>query len=401
MSETLTPLRALQAIWRLLFTGFVFSAVRWLEMLAMGLFAYRVTESAFIVALLSMLRLLPMALFGALLGAVSERFDNRQSLLVMVTTSMLTSGVLAGLASLGLLEVWHLAVGSFVNGICWAADNPVRRMMIGEAVGPERIGPALSADVGINNATRVIGPVLAGLILARFGIAGVFWLGLALHACSLWSVLRIARSALVPVLHPLSLLGPMREGFALVRQDDRLIGTLAVTVIFNVFGWPFTSMIPVLAADALHLDNQAIGLLVSCEGVGGLLGALLFASLAKPLWYGRIYVGSVLLYLVSIIGFALTRSVTLAAVLLVLNGMGAVGFSVMQATLMYLDAPVAMRARLLGVLTACIGIGPVGFLYVGVLADVFSPAVATGALALQGSVALLLTRRYWVKLLRP
>ncbi len=95
----------LQTIWRLLFSGFLFSTVRWLEMLAMGLFAYRVTESAFIVALLSMLRLLPMGLFGALIGALAERFDSRLSLVLMVGTSLLTSGVLALLASMGWLSI--------------------------------------------------------------------------------------------------------------------------------------------------------------------------------------------------------------------------------------------------------------------------------------------------------
>ena len=154
----------------------------------MGLFAYRVTESAFIVALLSMLRLLPMGLFGALIGALAERFDSRLSLMLMVGTSLLTSGVLALLASMGWLSIWHLGVGCFINGVCWAADNPVRRMMIGDSVGAQRIGPALSVDVGVNNVSRVLGPILAGLLLAQFDIGGVFWLGLGLHSVSLWVV---------------------------------------------------------------------------------------------------------------------------------------------------------------------------------------------------------------------
>ena len=389
--------QALQAIWRLLFSGFLFSTVRWLEMLAMGLFAYRVTESAFIVALLSMLRLLPMGLFGALIGALAERFDSRLSLMLMVGTSLLTSGILALLASMGWLSIWHLGVGCFINGICWAADNPVRRMMIGDSVGAQRIGPALSVDVGVNNVSRVLGPILAGLLLAQFDIGGVFWLGLVLHSVSLWVVWGVAPDHKHRIKHPLSLLGPMREGFALARQDDRLIGILSVTAIFNVFGWPFTSMIPVLASDALHLGNQDVGLLASCEGVGGFVGALLFASFAKPAWYGRIYVGAVVVYFTTAVGFALAHSVTLAALLLLLNGLGAVGFAVMQTTLMYRDSPVAQRARLLGVLTACIGLGPIGFFYIGVLADVLSPPMATLAMAVPGMVALALTRRYWLK----
>jgi predicted MFS family arabinose efflux permease len=264
-------------------------------------------------------------------------------------------------------------------------------------VGAQRIGPALSVDVGVNNVSRVLGPILAGLLLAQFDIAGVFWLGLVLHSVSLWVVRGVAPDHKQRIKHPLSLLGPMREGFALARQDDRLIGILSVTAIFNVFGWPFTSMIPVLASDALHLGSQDVGLLASCEGVGGFVGALLFASFAKPAWYGRIYVGAVVVYFITTVAFAHAHSVTLAAVLLLLNGLGAVGFAVMQTTLMYRDSPVAQRARLLGVLTACIGLGPIGFFYIGVLADALSPPIATLAMGVQGMVALALTRRYWLK----
>jgi hypothetical protein len=251
--------------------------------------------------------------------------------------------------------------------------------------------------VGINNVSRVLGPILAGLLLAQFDIGGVFWLGLVLHSVSLWVAWGVAPDHKQPIKHPLSLLGPMREGFALARQDDRLIGILSVTAIFNVFGWPFTSMIPVLASDRLHLATQDIGLLASCEGVGGLLAALMFASFARTAWYGRIYVGSVLLYFTSAVGFAFSTHVGLAGLLLIINGMGAVGFTVMQTTLIYRDSPVALRARLLGVLTACIGVGPFGFFYIGVMADLLSPSTATLAMALQGILALALTRRYWLK----
>ena len=92
--------------------------------------------------------------------------------------------------------------------------------------------------------------------------------------------------------------------------------------------------------------------------------------------------------------------VTWVAVVLLLSGTGTVGFSVMQATLVYRGAPVAMRARLLGVLSVCIGTGPIGFLYLGFLADVLTPRVGTVALAAQGILALLFTRRYWTPVLR-
>lgn len=373
---------------------------RWLEMLAVALFAYQTTGSAFVVAMLTMLRLLPMALFGAFLGAAAERFERRGALILVVLISMAVTLALAVLASLGAIEVWHLAVASFVNGIGWAADHPVRRMMIGDVVGADRIGSGLSVDTATNNASRVLGPILSGLLLAQYGIASVFWFSLALYVPSLVAALRIRMRSRTGAAHPAPFITSIREGLAWVRRDRRLIGVFAITVIFNVFGWPFTSMIPVIGTDYLNLGPKGVGLLASCEGVGGLTGALLIASLARPAWYGRVYVGAVALYLLMLIGFATAPAIPVAAVSLFLSGMCGAGFAVMQATLVYRSAPVQMRARLLGVVSVCIGMGPIGFLYLGFLAEVLTPRIATVALGAQGMLALLLTRRYWGAALR-
>ena len=380
---------------RLWVVGLVVFVVRWLEMLAVGVFAYQATESAFLVTMLTMLRLLPMGLFGAVLGAVAERLERRSALIVVVLAMMASSLAVAILGSLGLLEVWHLAIASFVNGLGWATDNPVRRMMIGDAVGPERMGPAMSLDVGTNNASRMLGPTVGGLILATAGIAGVFWLGAALYAIALVAALRIRIRSRTGVTDTAPVLQRVREGLAWVRGDRRMTGVLLVTVIFNVFGWPCTSMIPVLGKDHLNLGPEGVGLLAGIDGVGAFLGALAIAALSRPHWYSRVYVGGITLFMAALIAFATVPSVALAGGALLLVGIGGAGFSVMQATLVYLHAPVEMRARLLGLLSVCIGVGPVGFFYLGFLAEAVGAQAATVALAAQGLLAILVARRWW------
>lgn len=386
---------------RLWFVGFASYVVRWLEMLAFGLFAYQMTGSPFVVAMLSMLRLLPMSLFGAFLGVAADRFERRSALILMVAISLATSLALAVLASLDAIKVWHLAVAGFVNGTCWAAENPVRRTMLGDVVGHDRMGPAMSLDVASNNASRILGPMLAGALLAQYGTASVFWPGVALYTASLIAALGIRIRHAPATAHPASFYASVREGFAWLRGDQRLIGVLMVTVIYNIFGWSCISMIPVIATDYLQLGPQGVGLLASCEGIGGLVGALLAAVLVRAAWYGRIYVGSVVIYLVMVIGFATAPAAPLAAVFLLLLGVAGVGFSIMQTTLVYRGSPVEMRARLLGVMSVCIGTGPIGFIYLGFLADVLTPRVGTVALAAQGLLVLLVTRRYWTAMLRP
>ena len=385
---------------RLWFVGFTLCVVRWLEMLALALFAYQLTGSAFVVAMLTMLRLLPMGLFGAFVGAAAERFDRRRVLVLVVAMSMTASLALAILASLDAIAVWHLAAASFVNGLAWAADHPVRRMMIGDSVGAERIGAALSIDTATNNGTRVLGPVLGGLLLSELGITSVFWFSVMLYLPSCAAAIRIGMRRQTPATPPPSVFASIREGLGWLRSDRRLIGVFVMTIIFNVFGWPATSMVPVIGTDYLGLGPKGVGLLAACDGIGGLLGALFIAGLARPAWYGRIYTGAVGLYLAMVVCFASAPVIALAGVALFLGGMCGASFAVMQATLVYRAAPVAMRARLLGVISVCIGTGPIGFLYLGFLAEAFSPRIATMALAAQGILVLLLTRRYWLATLR-
>ena len=236
---------------RLWLVGLVVFSVRWLEMLAVAVFAYQHTGSPFIVALLTMLRMLPMTLFGALIGAAAERLERRKALVFVTSAMLLCSITLAFLAWTGALQIWHLAVASFVSGLAWTTDNPVRRTMIGEVVGSERMSAAMSIDVGANNASRVLGPTVGGILLATLGIGGAFTVSIAGYLVASVIALRVQHRNPAVMPTAAGVIERMIEGFMLVRRDPRLSGTMVITVIYNTFGWPFTSMIPVIGQDNL------------------------------------------------------------------------------------------------------------------------------------------------------
>jgi predicted MFS family arabinose efflux permease len=380
--------------WRLWMVGLVIFTVRWLETIVVAVFVYRHTGSPFIVASVTMLRLLPMGLLGAFLGAWAERIDKRLTLIVMVTIMLSASLSLGVLAWTGELAVWHVALASFVNGVGWATDNPVRRALIGEVTGPAQMATAMSLDVGANNASRMIGPTIGGLLLASMGISGVFILSVCLYALALFSAIRIChRDSRISIGAPV--LDRIAEGLHFVRRDRRLIGTLVVTIIYNLFGWPFTSMVAVIGQDTLHLDAEGIGILASMDGVGAFFGALLLTLFLRPSWYGRAYVGGIAAYLVMLTVFALCSHPAIAGTALLLTGLGGAGFSTMQATLVYLSSPPEMRSRILGVLSVCIGVGPFGFVGLGMLANANGAGAATTATGITGLLALLLARPLW------
>ena len=380
--------------WRLWSVGLIASVVRWLETVVMGVIVYRETDSAFLVSVVTMLRLLPMGLFGAYLGVVVERFDRRLLLAGMVAILALTSVTLAAIAAYGALQVWHLAVGSLVNGFGWLTDNPLRRTMMGDSVGRERMATAMALDIVAMNVSRMFGPTLGGVVLVLGGIEGAFLLSGGLYLLALGATLAV-RARTVPTGHGVPVVASMREGFAAVRADRRLAAILAVTVVYNIFGWPFTSMIPVIGRDQLALGPEGVGLLTSIDGVGAFAGALLLAWRLVPRWHAGAYVGGVALYQVGIVVFALSPGVVPAAAGLLLTGLAGAGFSTLQATLVYLAAPHEMRPRIMGVLSVCIGTGPIGFLWLGLLADWIGASTATAVTGALGLVALLGLRPLW------
>ena len=400
---TVTALRAAPQRWlaaepdfrRLWFVGLVVFSVRWLEMLAVAVFAYQHTGSPFVVALLTMLRMLPMALFGAPIGAVAERIERRTALIVVMLLMSLCSIALLALAWSGMLEVWHLALASFISGVAWTTDNPVRRTMIGEVVGPERMSAAMSIDVGANNASRMLGPTVGGILLATLGIGGAFVVSVAGYLVAVAVALRVRHRNTAAPLGGASVLERMIEGLMLIWSDRRLSGIMVITVIYNTFGWPFTSMIPVIGQDDLGLGPAGIGLLASMDGVGAFCGAIVIALFAKPRHFARLFIGGTAIYLAMLPVFALTSHAVLAGSVLLLTGLANAGFSIMQATLVYLSAPAEMRSRVYGVLSVCIGIGMIGFLHLGWLAGLIGAPWAIVTTGIEGLLALLLTRRWW------
>jgi MFS family permease len=381
--------------WRLWYAGMTVFMVRWMETLVMAIFVYQRTGSAFLVAMTQMLRLLPMGMFGAFLGVAADRMERRTGLAIVTVMMAASSGALAVLAWSGDLAVWHIMIACFVNGIGWAADNPVRRVAMGEVVGAEHMGRAMSLDVAANNGSRMIGPTVGGLMLAYVGISGVFTASVALYATSLIATLLLRYRNLHAVPGQISVLARIAEGLVVARRDPRLVGTLTITIIYNVFAWPFTSLIPVIAQANLHLDDANTGLLQSMDGVGAFLGAVVIVVVVRRSRYKLAYVGGILSYLVAIMVFAMLNHPLPAGAALLAEGFGSSGFSIMQATLVYMYAPAEMRSRMLGVLSVCIGLGPIGFINIGLLADWLGAPMATVVTGIEGLIAMALTFPLW------
>jgi predicted MFS family arabinose efflux permease len=243
----------------------------------------------------------------------------------------------------------------------------------------------MALDVVGSNASRMLGPTMGGLLLAGVGIGGTFLLSVVMYTTAIAATL-LVRHRIPPATGESAVLIRTWEAVAIVFRDQRLRATMVVTIIYNVFAWPFTSMIPVIGRDRLLLGPEGVGILTSLDGVGAFAGALLLARWLTPRWHASAYVGGVAVYLLALIGFALAATVVPAGVALLFTGLSGAAFATLQATIVYLLAPVDMRSRILGVLSVCIGTGPIGFLWLGWLADRIG---ASDAMVITGGIGLL------------
>ncbi|MAF48136.1 MAG: MFS transporter [Rhodospirillales bacterium] len=349
--------------------GALTGIMRWLDVLAVSVYVLQITNSAFMVALTLFVRIIPMFLFGAAAGAFAEMVDRKKLLVGSLIFLAAIYGVLAWLAWTGTLEIWQLAVVVFCSGCFWTLELPIRRTMIAEIAGIERIGATMGLESSTNNLTRMLGPFVGGLLFELTGLHGTLALGTILYLTAAFVLMPIAYGSAPRTGERPSILGNIIEGFQYVRTSRAIMATLAITIIINLFGFSFISMVPVIAKQELGLSPFPTGILMSAEGCGAFFGALLIAFYAPPRRFRQIYLGGSCIYLGGILMFALSPYFGTSLALLWVGGFGVAGFTSMQSALIISNSPPEIRNRVMGVLTMCIGIGPLGILIVGSLSE--------------------------------
>jgi MFS family permease len=379
--------------------GSCVGVMRWLELLAVGIHVLQVTGSPLLVALFTLLRMFPMALFGAVIGAFAERVPRRSLLVFGLVTMTLQSALIAGLLVSGREALWPLAIASFLAGLFWAADFPVRRTLLGEIAGQDRLGPAMGLESMTMNATRALGPPLGGLLLEIFGLAGAFVLGMALYGLSAVLIRRIPVGVRAEGGGG-RLFAQVVDGLRHLRGARMIVAILAVTVLLNMFGFSYVALVPVMGEQVMGLGPFPTGLLMAAEGTGGLVGALVIAWRAKPEQHARIYAGGSGAFLFAVLLFAQMRSLAPAIAVQLGAGLGLACFGTMQSALILRVSPPHLRGRMMGLLTMCIGTGPLGMLHQGLLADWFGAPTALTVSALEGLACLAVVVTLYPELLR-
>lgn len=401
-TQGLTDLLRDPAYLRVWLVGVFSGIARWLEMLVVGVYAFDTTGSPFLVALLVILRLAPLAVLGSIVGTFADRIAPRRFLMITMGAAMMVSTAVFLIFFAGSDQYWVVAASSFVSGVVWTTDMPLRRRLLGDIAGLERIAPAMSLDSATNNATRMLGPMLGGILFQWLGAGGAFALSATMYALCLVLLLGL------PVIvagdavkrEATRAFRDFKEVFALIARDRDIQRILLVTIVFNVWGFPFISMIPVVGREVLDVSAGWIGVLAGLEGGGAFVGASLIAMGLRSGNFRRLYYFGMLGYLVFAFLAGWMVSTAPMAVVLFFVGLMAAGFSTMQSTLIYSVAPPEMRGRLFGVLVICIGTGLIGFANIGLMGELFGGSGAIRIVAAEGIIPLILIGIGWRQLWR-
>ncbi len=371
---------------RLWLVGAFANAMRWLELLVSGLFAYEVTGSALAVTAVVAARQLPQLLLGAFAGAVSEAINRKLIVMVALLLPAVVSTLLATLATTGHLALWHVAIGNLLSGTMWATEMSTRRRMVGEVAGPHRIVQAVAIDSATNAATRLIGPLLGGLAFQWLHMKGAYTLTALVQFGGAFAMAGLVHAQVTRPLALARIPAEIAEGLRFARTKPVILLVFGITIVTNTFAFAYAGLMAPLGLGDFGVSPALVGLLAAGEPIGALIGGALIAAGFLRMDRQLAFAGGAALFMVALIVMALSQSYWLALAVLILGGFGTAGFGNMQTTLMLIEAPAAMRSRLMGIVTVCIGTGPIGVLAAGVLSDQLGPRDAVLVMASLGLV---------------
>jgi MFS family permease len=378
---------------RLWVAGGFGNSMRWLEMLVAGIYTFDLTGSAFSVAVVTVARTLPMLFLGSLTGVVSEALNRKTMLLCGLFIMAANSAVLCALAADDIIRVWHIALGGVVAGTVWTTEMAVRRRMIGEVMAPAHVGQAIALDSVTGSATRMIGPLLGGIAFQTVGLAGAYALSTAVYLAAGLIVIGLAYQQETRRLNLARIPADIIEGLVIVRQHPIILGVVLITIITNVFAFSYSALIAPIGLSDYAVSPVLVGLLAAAEPLGAIMSGLAMAAGWVRMDRPRMMVSGSFVFLFALVATALAPWYALAFVLLLTGGLGTAAFSSMQSTLVLTNAPAAARSRVLGIITVCIGTGPLGVLAVGALSDRLGASRAMLVMALTGIAALAVVRQ--------
>lgn len=388
--RSLNPFRVLQAHrnFRLFWIGQTVSLIgTWMQQVGQGWLALQLSDSAFIVGLVSAAGSLPVLLFSLYAGVVIDRRDKLMLVTIAQVLLSVEAAVLWWAVWSGNITIPLLVGLAAINGLIGAVEIPARQSLIVELVGREDIVDAVALNSGGFNLARIIGPSIAAAVIASAGLAWCFGINALSYIAVIGCLVAIRLPKFVPSDRPVAALAEFKAGIAYIRSRREVTGLMGVIAVYSIFGFQYLTLMPVIARDVLNTDASGYGLLVTFVGVGALCGALTLAALGTRVRRGRLFMLSAFSFALLLMLFSFVNVRPVAAGVLLFLGLtmlinGALANGILQSVV-----PDELRGRVMSAYVfVYVGFTPIGSLVAG------SVARATGvqwAIGIGGAVMLL------------
>lgn len=364
--------------YRIFFVGQLVSlAGSWMQNVALAWLVLELSGSPLAVGALAFWRFVPFTVFALVAGVLVDRLNTRRLVMGTQASAMAISVALAAVTLTGTASLPIVYTLAALGGIALAFDAPGRQALTFEMVGPRELPNAVALNAGLFNGSRVVGPAIAGVVIAAAGTGVCF----VLNAFSFLAVLGALSSLREEELHPVErdpsarVLAGTRAALAFALHDPQLRVVLAVVTIVSTVGFNFHVLVPLLAADTVRVGPEGFGFLSAAFGAGALTGALVSATFRGASW--RLLVTGATGFGVLALALAPVDDAVPAGLLLVGIGVSFTLFTANANALVQLGAPDHLRGRLIGLyLFAFVGLAPVGGLLAGWLAEIGGTALA-------------------------
>jgi predicted MFS family arabinose efflux permease len=358
---------------RLMWIGACTSSIgTWMQIVAQGWLIYRLSHSAFLLALDQFLGGVPILLFSLIGGVVADRAERRKILLGSQYVQMATAGTLTILVATGTVHVWHILCLSFISGLAQAFGGPAYSALIPTLVDKDDMPNAIALNSIQFNVAVMVGPALAGQALAKLGEKWCFGLN-ALSFLAPIVALWIIKARFFPAKTSETMFASLKQGIRFARQQSSMEALIVLAFCMTSLSMPLRTYIPVFVKDIFHRGPETFGNLLSLMGLGSIIGSLSIASAGNFKNKGRIALLALMVLGASIAGFALSKSVPLSGTILIVVGASMMAVFATVTSLVQLITTNEMRGRVMSVYNVAFRGGmPMGNLLSGWLVPIFT-----------------------------
>lgn len=363
--------------YRIYFLGQLVSVIgTWLQIVAEGWLVLQLTNSAFYIGLVAALATAPSLLFSLFGGVIVDRFQKKKVLFITQSSAMILALLFGSLTILNVITIPAICMIAFLLGTVNAIDAPARQAFVSELVAKDQLASAIALNSGIFNAGRVIGPGFAGILIALVGTGGAFIInGFSYLAVLIaLSFLTISEKAPARNLNPIS---AIKEGihYSLAHPIIRVL--LLFTAVTSVFGWSYTTIMPIIAQNVFHADAKGLGYLYSATGAGSLLATFIVSAYSKRIPSVLFIIGGNAIFCISLILFASSSTMPVALVLLFFTGFGLLSQSATMNTIIQGMVKNEFRGRVMSLYVLMfMGLAPLGNFEIGWLTEKIGPSLS-------------------------